>query len=113
MPLTKEEESEMEKYRDNDGFINLKSILNPKDIARIFDIVDRKNHIEELKNNLATQVAGSVRWEECVRAMAASGADTMVEFGPGNVLTRLCSRTIPEVKTVNINSWDSIVNFAN
>lgn len=49
-PLTKEEESEMEKYRDNDGFINLKSILNPKDIARIFDIVDRKNYIEELKN---------------------------------------------------------------
>ena len=65
----------------------------------------------ELRSNLAAQVAGSVRWEECVRAMAALGADTMIEFGPGNVLTKLCSRTIPELKTININSFDSICNF--
>ena len=65
-----------------------------------------------LRSNLAAQVAGSVRWEECVRAMAALGADTMIEFGPGNVLTKLCSRTVPELKTFNINSFDSISNFA-
>ena len=67
--------------------------------------------IEELKNNLATQVAGSVRWEECVRAMAALGGDPMIEFGPGNVLTKLCSRTIPEIKTVNIDSCAAIDSF--
>lgn len=67
--------------------------------------------IDELRSNLAAQVAGSVRWEECVRAMAALGADTMIEFGPGNVLTKLCSRTLPEIRCVNINSCDSIVNF--
>ena len=66
----------------------------------------------ELRCNLAAQVAGSVRWEECVRAMAALGADTMIEFGPGNVLTKLCARTIPELKTVNINSMDSVNTFA-
>ncbi len=66
----------------------------------------------ELRSNLAAQVAGSVRWEECVRAMSALGADTMIEFGPGNVLTKLCSRTIPELKTFNINSFDSISNFS-
>lgn len=67
---------------------------------------------KEMKNNLAAQVAGSVRWEECVRAMAALGADTMIEFGPGNVLTKLCSRTIPELATANINSFDALNNFA-
>ena len=65
----------------------------------------------QLRENLAKQVAGSVRWEECVRAMAASGADTMIEFGPGNVLTKLCSRTLPEIKTFNINSAESLETF--
>ena len=59
---------------------------------------------DEIRTNLAKQVAGSVRWDECVKAIVASGADTMIEFGPGNVLTKLCSRAIPEVKVCNINS---------
>ncbi|MBQ4329701.1 MAG: ACP S-malonyltransferase [Lentisphaeria bacterium] len=66
----------------------------------------------ELRKNLAAQVAGSVRWEECVRAMAALGADTMIEFGPGNVLTKLCSRTIPELATANINSFAALNTFS-
>lgn len=66
----------------------------------------------ELRANLAAQVAGSVRWEECVRAMAALGADTMIEFGPGNVLTKLCSRTVPELKLVNINSFAAVEGFS-
>ena len=37
----------------------------------------------ELRANLAAQVAGSVRWEECVRAMVAAGGDAMIEFGAG------------------------------
>ena len=59
---------------------------------------------DELRSNLASQVAGSVRWHECVLAMTAAGGDTMIEFGPGNVLTKLCSRALPEVKLFNVNS---------
>ena len=66
--------------------------------------------VNELRQNLALQVAGSVQWEKCVRAMAASGGDTMIEFGPGNVLTKLCSRTLPEIKTINIGSFDNLCN---
>lgn len=67
--------------------------------------------VEELRENLARQVAGSVRWEECVRALAAAGTDTMIEFGPGNVLTGLMRRTIAEVKTFNINSTETLNAF--
>lgn len=67
--------------------------------------------VGELRENLARQVAGSVRWEECVRALAAAGADTMIEFGPGNVLTGLMRRTIAEVKTFNINSTETLNAF--
>ncbi len=60
----------------------------------------------ELKRNLACQVAGSVRWEDCARAAAGLGADVMIEFGPGAVLTGLMRRTIPELKRVNVNGKD-------
>ena len=58
---------------------------------------------ETIKENLAGQVAGSVRWEECVRAMIAAGAEQFVEFGPGNVLTGLVKRTDAAKQLVNIN----------
>ena len=64
--------------------------------------------VEELHANLKAQVAGSVRWEECVRAMIAAGADTMIEFGPGNVLTGLLRRTDKEIKYFNVNSIESL-----
>lgn len=64
--------------------------------------------VDEIRSNLAKQVAGSVRWHECVQAMAAAGGDTMIEFGPGNVLTKLCSRALPEITVFNVNSAASL-----
>ena len=66
---------------------------------------------EELRDNLKAQVAGSVRWEECVRQMIAGGGDTMIEFGPGTVLTGLLRRTDKEIKYFNVNSIESLNNF--
>ena len=65
--------------------------------------------VEELKRNLAAQVAGSVRWESCLRRAVAEGADTVIEFGPGNVLTGLARRTVPELQLININSAEALV----
>ena len=67
--------------------------------------------VAQLRANLAAQVAGSVRWEECVRNMVAAGGDTMIEFGPGNVLTSLLRRTLPEVRGLNVNSAETLRNI--
>ncbi len=67
--------------------------------------------VDELRGNLKAQVAGSVRWEECVRQMIAAGGDTMIEFGPGNVLTGLLRRTDKEIKYFNVNSIESLNNL--
>lgn len=67
--------------------------------------------VAQLRANLAAQVAGSVRWEECVRNMVAAGGDTMIEFGPGNVLTGLLRRTLPEVRGLNVNSAETLQNI--
>jgi [acyl-carrier-protein] S-malonyltransferase len=68
-------------------------------------------NVDELRGNLKAQVAGSVRWEECVRQMVAAGGDTMIEFGPGNVLTGLLRRTDKEIKFFNVNSIESLNNL--
>ncbi|MBR7127821.1 MAG: ACP S-malonyltransferase [Lentisphaeria bacterium] len=69
--------------------------------------------IATLKANLAEQVAGSVQWEGCVRNIVNDfGAEMMIEFGPGNVLTGLLRRTLPEIKYANINSKDNLENFS-
>ncbi|HBC89089.1 MAG TPA: [acyl-carrier-protein] S-malonyltransferase [Lentisphaeria bacterium] len=65
----------------------------------------------EIRSNLVSQVAGSVKWEECVKAILSTGADTVIEFGPGNVLTGLAKRINANVATYNINSMDSVKNF--
>lgn len=42
---------------------------------------------EAVKDALRRQVAGSVRWTDTLRRLAADGYDTFIECGPGRVLT--------------------------
>jgi [acyl-carrier-protein] S-malonyltransferase len=69
------------------------------------------NDIEEIRNNLVEQVAGSVLWEDCVKTVAGTGARQIIEFGPGKVLTGLIKRIEVNVATYNINSVESIEHF--
>jgi len=68
--------------------------------------------VEEIRSNLVSQVAGSVLWEECVNTIASTGTNQAIEFGPGAVLAGLIKRCDVDVATYNINSAESIVNFA-
>ena len=65
----------------------------------------------EIKKNVVKQLIGSVRWEECIKALAASGVDTIIEFGPGNVLTGLTKRIDSSLNTININSVETVEKF--
>ena len=47
---------------------------------------------DEVVPFLVGQVAGPVRWTECVHRMVREGATTFVEVGPGRVLTGLLKR---------------------
>ncbi len=47
---------------------------------------------EAIRDLLARQLHGPVRWVETVRAMREQGAEALVEAGPGKVLTGLCKR---------------------
>jgi [acyl-carrier-protein] S-malonyltransferase len=56
-----------------------------------------------LKERLGLQMTGSVRWREISLALAAAGIDTVIELGPGKVLTGLIKRTCPDLTLKNIS----------
>ena len=61
---------------------------------------------EELRGLLKRHVVSPVRWESCVRALADAGATSFVEAGPGNVLTKLMKRILPEAAARAVGSAD-------
>lgn len=50
-----------------------------------------------IKQNLKGQLTHPVRWTQSVQNMVADGADQFTEFGPGEVLTGLIKRIVPEL----------------
>jgi [acyl-carrier-protein] S-malonyltransferase len=58
--------------------------------------VDAKSHEEpdDIRSLLTRQLASPVRWQDTVRALAATGIDQLVECGPGKVLTSLNRRIL-------------------
>jgi [acyl-carrier-protein] S-malonyltransferase len=65
----------------------------------------------ELRELLGRQVVSPVRWMGCARALAAAGAVTFVEAGPGEVLTKLAKRAVPEARAVAIGSPEAAGAF--
>ncbi|MFM7470523.1 MAG: ACP S-malonyltransferase [Nodosilinea sp. LVE1205-7] len=59
---------------------------------------------EILKQRLVQQMTGSVRWREITLAMPGLGIDTVVEVGPGNVLTGLIKRTCAGLNLINVGN---------
>lgn len=56
-----------------------------------------------LKDRLARQMTGSVRWREISLKLPEAGVETVVEIGPGKVLTGLIKRTCPDLALQNVS----------
>lgn len=57
---------------------------------------------ERIRDALVRQAAGPVRWVESVQALKARGAATIVECGPGRVLSGMVKRIAPELVTATV-----------
>jgi [acyl-carrier-protein] S-malonyltransferase len=60
-------------------------------------------HAADFPSLLEKQVWSPVQWVACMRRAAGEGASAFVEFGPGNVLTGLARRILPETRTANVS----------
>jgi [acyl-carrier-protein] S-malonyltransferase len=58
----------------------------------------------ELRSLLKRHVVSPVRWQSSVRALADAGATSFLEAGPGDVLTKLMKRIVPDAAARVIGS---------
>ncbi|WP_042860221.1 ACP S-malonyltransferase [Dickeya sp. NCPPB 3274] len=63
---------------------------------------------EAIRSALVRQLHNPVRWTECVEYMAAQGVVTLVEVGPGKVLTGLTRRIVDSLTATAINDPASL-----
>jgi [acyl-carrier-protein] S-malonyltransferase len=57
---------------------------------------------DRLRDALKRQVTAPVRWVETIERIRALGARTIIEVGPGRVLSGLARRIDPELKVMNV-----------
>ena len=60
---------------------------------------------------LVEQVTGTVRWRECVAAMAASGVQTFYEIGTGKVLSGLVKRIVSGTSATPVGTPAEVAAF--
>ncbi len=65
----------------------------------------------EITRRLVEQVTGTVRWRECVAAMAGAGVTTFYEIGSGKVLTGLVKRIAEGASGIAIGTPDDVAAF--
>ncbi len=63
---------------------------------------------ETLKQRLTQQMTGSVRWREISLSLPDHDIATVVEVGPGKVLTGLIKRTVKTLSLQNIGTLDQV-----
>ncbi len=56
---------------------------------------------EDVRAELAAAIVTPVRWRATMLALGELGADTFVDFGPGEVLARLVARNLPDARVLH------------
>ena len=63
---------------------------------------------EAIRANLVSQMSGAVLWTATIENMKAMGVETIIECGPGRVLTGLAKRIDKSITGFNIDSGESV-----
>ena len=70
-----------------------------------------EENVQQLRLNLVSQVTARVRWRETILNLADQGVTNFVEIGTGKVLSGLVKRTVPNVKTTCLQSFQDITDY--
>ncbi len=57
---------------------------------------------------LSAQLCSPVRWRQCLLTLADAGVTTLVELGPGGVLTGMAKRTVPNLRAISVSTPDEV-----
>ncbi|HSE84145.1 MAG TPA: ACP S-malonyltransferase [Thermodesulfobacteriota bacterium] len=72
--------------------------------------VDARPNIDSsrIKEILVEQVSAPVRWYESIKTMCKLGVEEFLEIGPGNVLSGLVKRIVPDAVVSNLDKLDHL-----
>jgi [acyl-carrier-protein] S-malonyltransferase len=62
----------------------------------------------DCRDGLLRQVSAPVRWQQSVERLAAAGATTFVEIGPGTVLGGLVKKTVRDARILHVEDPESL-----
>ncbi len=63
---------------------------------------------ERIRDALARQAAGPVRWTQVIQAMSERGVTHVIECGPGKVLSGLTRRIVPALNSLSVSDPASL-----
>lgn len=66
---------------------------------------------ETVRELLTQQVVSPVLWEDTLVGMAAQGAGTFIEIGPGKVLTGFVKKVVPDAAVFNVEDMSSLIQL--
>lgn len=69
------------------------------------------NNGAEIKKLLLKQFVTGVDWVRCVNSAEKMGIDTIIEIGPGAVLTPMIRKIAPEMKTYTVTNTENFKNL--
>ena len=64
--------------------------------------------VQELREELAQQLATSVQWTRSIEYLRDAGVTTFIEIGPGQALASMIKRIIKGAKIINIGNGAEI-----
>lgn len=70
--------------------------------------VQEETESDRIKDSLARQAMSPVRWVEVIQALESRGVKTVIECGPGKVLTGLVKKIAPSMATFAVNDQASL-----
>ncbi|HEX4584853.1 MAG TPA: ACP S-malonyltransferase [Burkholderiaceae bacterium] len=83
--------------------------LRPPSVPVINNIdVAVESDPDRIRDALARQAAGPVRWTQIIQAMGERGVTHVIECGPGKVLSALTRRIVPGLQGLSVSDPDSL-----
>jgi [acyl-carrier-protein] S-malonyltransferase len=104
-PLMEPAKDGLEDYLDSIDFINPDMEVVPNVTG-----TSEKNG-DTLKKLLVEQITSPVRWYQTMQYFVQNGVDTLIEIGPGKVLSGLAKRELKGAQVQNIDTLEDISNF--
>jgi [acyl-carrier-protein] S-malonyltransferase len=97
-----------------EGFLRTLSAvrLHAPRTALFSNAIDRVHDDASARKALSTQIAATVRWDDCVDNIHARRVSCVLEVGPGQALARMWNERYPEIPARSCDEFRSLAGIA-